>query len=54
MTAHYRAPGWLTRNVFNRLVALLTRHGVSGPGSSDEQLRAIAPDHPAFEVVPLS
>jgi deazaflavin-dependent oxidoreductase (nitroreductase family) len=149
MTAHYRAPGWLTRNVFNRLVALLTRHGVSvlgsrvlavkgrtsgawrttpvnlldhdgrhylvsarghgqwvrnlrvagtgelrvgkrahafrgreltddekvpvlraylkrwkvevgaffngvGPDSSDEQLRAIAPDHPAFEVVPLS
>ena len=27
--AHYRAPGWFTRNVFNRAVAFLTRHGVS-------------------------
>jgi deazaflavin-dependent oxidoreductase (nitroreductase family) len=147
MAVHYRAPGWLTRNVFNRTVAFLTRHGVSilgsrvltvrgrtsgvwrttpvnlleydgrrylvsarghgqwvrnlraagtgelrvgqrteafrgreltddekvpvlraylkrwkaevgaffagvGPDSSDEQLRAIAPDHPAFEVLP--
>jgi deazaflavin-dependent oxidoreductase (nitroreductase family) len=146
---HYRAPGWLTRNVFNRAVAFLTRHGVSifgsrvlavkgrasgvwrttpvnlldhdgrrylvsarghgqwvrnlravgtgelrvgkrteafegreltdeekvpvlraylkrwkaevgvffggvGPDSSDEQLRAIAPDHPAFEVLPMA
>src|SRR5215218_1048633 len=33
MVAHYRAPGWLTRNVFNRAVALLTRHGVSILGS---------------------
>jgi deazaflavin-dependent oxidoreductase (nitroreductase family) len=31
--AHYRAPGWLTRNVFNRAVAFLTRHGVSVLGS---------------------
>ena len=31
--AHYRAPGWLTRNVFNRAVAFLTRHGVSIVGS---------------------
>ena len=149
MTVHYRAPGWLTRNVFNRAVAFLTRHGVSilgsrvlavkgrasgvwrttpvnllehdgrrylvsarghgqwvrnlraagagelrvgkrieafagreltdeekvpvlraylkrwkaevgvffggvGPDSSDEQLRAIAPDHPAFEVLPAA
>jgi len=30
---HYRAPGWFTRNVFNRLVALLTRQGVSVMGS---------------------
>jgi deazaflavin-dependent oxidoreductase (nitroreductase family) len=30
---HYRAPGWLTRNVFNRAVAFLTRHGVSILGS---------------------
>jgi deazaflavin-dependent oxidoreductase (nitroreductase family) len=30
---HYRAPGWFTRNVFNRSVAFLTRHGVSVLGS---------------------
>jgi deazaflavin-dependent oxidoreductase (nitroreductase family) len=148
MTVHYRAPGWVTRNIFNRVVAFLTGHGVSvlgsrilavkgrasgvwrttpvnllehdgrrylvsprghgqwvrnlraagtgelrvgkrteafagreltdeekvpvlraylkrwkaevgvffggvGPDSSDEQLRAIAPDHPAFEVLPV-
>jgi deazaflavin-dependent oxidoreductase (nitroreductase family) len=33
MTDHYRAPGWFTRNVFNRTVAFLTRHGVSILGS---------------------
>jgi deazaflavin-dependent oxidoreductase (nitroreductase family) len=31
--AHYRAPGWFTRNVANRAVAFLTRHGVSLLGS---------------------
>jgi deazaflavin-dependent oxidoreductase (nitroreductase family) len=31
--AHYRAPGWFTRNVFNRTVAFFTRHGVSVFGS---------------------
>src|SRR6202451_3432258 len=30
---HYRAPGWFTRNVFNRLVALLTRQGIRVLGS---------------------
>lgn len=30
---HYRAPGWLTRNVFNRAVAGLTRAGLSVWGS---------------------
>jgi len=30
---HYRAPGWFTRNVFNRFVAFLTRNGVSVLGS---------------------
>ena len=30
---HYRAPGWFTRNVANRAVAFLTRHGVSVLGS---------------------
>jgi deazaflavin-dependent oxidoreductase (nitroreductase family) len=33
VSAHYRAPGWFTRNVFNRSVAFLTRHGVSIVGS---------------------
>jgi deazaflavin-dependent oxidoreductase (nitroreductase family) len=33
MPARYRAPGWFTRNVFNRSVAFLTRHGVSVAGS---------------------
>jgi deazaflavin-dependent oxidoreductase (nitroreductase family) len=29
----YRAPGWFTRNVFNQLVAFLTRQGISILGS---------------------
>jgi len=29
----YIQPGWLTRNIFNRAVALLTRHGMSVWGS---------------------
>jgi deazaflavin-dependent oxidoreductase (nitroreductase family) len=33
VSAHYRAPGWFTRNVFNRVVAFSTRHGVSILGS---------------------
>ena len=33
MPARYRAPGWFTRNVANRAVAFLTRHGVSLVGS---------------------
>jgi deazaflavin-dependent oxidoreductase (nitroreductase family) len=33
VSTHYRAPGWLTRNVANRAVAFLTRHGVSIYGS---------------------
>jgi deazaflavin-dependent oxidoreductase (nitroreductase family) len=31
--AHYRAPGWFTRNVLNRAVGFLTRRGVSVVGS---------------------
>jgi deazaflavin-dependent oxidoreductase (nitroreductase family) len=30
---HYQRPGWLTRNVFNRVAAGLTRAGVSVAGS---------------------
>jgi deazaflavin-dependent oxidoreductase (nitroreductase family) len=33
MPDHYRAPGWFTRNVANRAVAFLTRHGMSVLGS---------------------
>jgi deazaflavin-dependent oxidoreductase (nitroreductase family) len=33
MEAHYKEPDWFTRNVFNRLVAGLTRAGVSVWGS---------------------
>ena len=33
MSDYYRAPGWFTRNVFNRLVAVLTSQGVSVLGS---------------------
>ena len=33
MPDHYRAPGWFTRNVFNRLVAVLTGLGISVLGS---------------------
>jgi deazaflavin-dependent oxidoreductase (nitroreductase family) len=30
---HYQQPGWFTRNIFNRVVALLTRVGISVWGS---------------------
>ncbi len=33
MATPYRAPGWFTRNVGNRFVAFLTRHGISLMGS---------------------
>jgi deazaflavin-dependent oxidoreductase (nitroreductase family) len=33
MPEHYQRPGWFTTNVFNRVVALLTRAGVSVYGS---------------------
>jgi len=33
MSDHYQRPGWLTTNVFNRIVAALTRMGVSVYGS---------------------
>jgi deazaflavin-dependent oxidoreductase (nitroreductase family) len=36
---HYQAPGWFTRNVFNRAVALLTRLGVSVWGSRELRVR---------------
>ena len=32
-TAHYRRPGWFTRNVFNRTVAIFNQLGISVWGS---------------------
>jgi deazaflavin-dependent oxidoreductase (nitroreductase family) len=37
--AHYREPGWFTRNVFNRVVAVLTRMGISVWGSRELRVR---------------
>ena len=36
---HYRAPGWFTRNVFNRTVAGLTKMGISVLGSRVLEVR---------------
>jgi deazaflavin-dependent oxidoreductase (nitroreductase family) len=36
---HYRAPGWFTRNVFNRSIRGLTRWGVSVAGSRELRVR---------------
>ncbi len=33
MAAHYKAPGWFTTQVFNRIVAGITRVGISVMGS---------------------
>jgi deazaflavin-dependent oxidoreductase (nitroreductase family) len=37
--SHYQEPGWFTRNVFNRTVAVLTRVGVSVWGSRELRVR---------------
>ncbi len=39
MAVHYQQPGWLTRNVFNRAVAALTRVGISVAGSRVLEVR---------------
>lgn len=39
MADHYQPAGWFTQNVFNRLVALLTRAGVSVAGSRVLEVR---------------
>ena len=36
---HYRKPGWITRNMFNPLIAFLTRRGVSVLGSRVLEVR---------------
>jgi deazaflavin-dependent oxidoreductase (nitroreductase family) len=38
-TPHYKPPGWFTRNVFNRIVAGLTRAGISVWGSRTLEVR---------------
>lgn len=39
MAEHYQRPGWFTTNVFNRVVAVLTRLGVSVYGSRVLEVR---------------
>jgi hypothetical protein len=39
MSDHFKRPGWFTRNVFNRVVAGLTRLGVSVWGSRVLEVR---------------
>ena len=39
MSDHYQRPGWFTKNVFNPLVGLLTRVGVSLAGSRVLEVR---------------
>jgi len=43
---HYRQPGWVTRNVFNRLVARLTRMGISVWGSRVLEVRGRSTGQP--------
>jgi deazaflavin-dependent oxidoreductase (nitroreductase family) len=38
-TNHYVEPGWFTRNVFNRSIGFLTRHGLSVWGSRELRVR---------------
>jgi deazaflavin-dependent oxidoreductase (nitroreductase family) len=37
--SHFRQPGWFTKNVFNRIVAWLTRRGLSVLGSRVLEVR---------------
>jgi deazaflavin-dependent oxidoreductase (nitroreductase family) len=39
MAAHFQRPGWFTKNVFNRIVARLTRLGISIAGSRVLEVR---------------
>ena len=38
-TPHYQQPGWFTKNVFNRTVAVLTRMGISVWGSCELRVK---------------
>jgi deazaflavin-dependent oxidoreductase (nitroreductase family) len=39
MAPRFQRPGWFTKNVFNRFVAFLTRHGLSVAGSRVLEVR---------------
>jgi deazaflavin-dependent oxidoreductase (nitroreductase family) len=39
MSSHFQRPGWFTKNVFNRIVARLTRLGLSIAGSRVLEVR---------------
>jgi deazaflavin-dependent oxidoreductase (nitroreductase family) len=39
VTEHFKEPGWFTRNVFNRLIAGMTRLGISVAGSRVLEVR---------------
>lgn len=46
MSEHYQRPGWFTTNVFNRVVAALTRVGISVVGSRVLEVRGRASGEP--------
>jgi deazaflavin-dependent oxidoreductase (nitroreductase family) len=52
-TPHYRKPGWFTRNVSNRLVAWLTRRGISVWGSRVLEVRGRTSGEPRSTPVNL-
>jgi hypothetical protein len=39
MAEHYQRPDWFTKNIFNRVVAALTRAGISVAGSRVLEVR---------------
>lgn len=45
-TPHYRAPGWFTKNVLNKIVAGLTRAGISIWGSRVLEVRGRKTNEP--------
>lgn len=52
ITAHYQEPGWFTRNVFNRAVAVATRLGISVWGS--RELRVVGRKTGAVRTTPVN
>jgi deazaflavin-dependent oxidoreductase (nitroreductase family) len=53
MADHYQQPGWFTKNVFNRAVALLTRAGISVLGSRVLEVRGRKSGEPRHTPVNL-